>query len=139
MTRADDPRLDGRHPEFARMSLRPGIGLGALDEVAKTLHHFNLDTTQTDVPVSLRHGAKELPLGRYLRRKLRVKLGKPEKAPDEALREYQAQMLDVRLAARSSSENPGIRHHIVEKNRGATASLLARERIYKQRKVLDNG
>lgn len=37
MTRADDLRLNGRHPEFARMSLRPGIGADAMHEVASTL------------------------------------------------------------------------------------------------------
>lgn len=77
MTKPDDPRLNGRYPEFARMSLRPGIGAGALDELTdffKTDLGVSLLNRTGDVPLSLRHGGKDLPLGRYLRSKLREKL-----------------------------------------------------------------
>lgn len=37
MTSHLDPRLGGRHPEFARMSLRPGIGAPAVGDIADTL------------------------------------------------------------------------------------------------------
>lgn len=83
MTSFDDSRLRGRHPEFARMSRRPGIGVNAMHEVADVLMRFNLDTTQSDVPVTLRHGSRELPLGRLLRQKLRSMVGKDEKAPPQ--------------------------------------------------------
>ena len=70
MTRWDDPRLNGRHPEFSRMSLRPGIGASAVPDIALTL----LDTDQgrqhlarlSDVPTSLKHGSSDMPLGRLL-------------------------------------------------------------------------
>ena len=76
MTAADDTRLKGRYPEFARMSLRPGIGYGALSEVANTLCAYDLDRRLVDVPSALRHGAKEYPLGRYLQRNLREIIGR---------------------------------------------------------------
>jgi len=78
MTAKDDPRLLGRHPEFARMSLRPGIGALAVPVIADALNcsagaaSIALDG---DVPTALNHGRKKLPLGRYLRRKLREELG----------------------------------------------------------------
>ncbi|AZL83025.1 replication initiator protein [Apis mellifera associated microvirus 54] len=81
MTKKDDPRLQGRHPEFARMSLRPyGIGAGALDEIEDFLYTDigNKLLGQTkDVPLFLTHGGKNLPLGRYLRSKLRERLQIP--------------------------------------------------------------
>ena len=79
MTAKDDFRLGNRHPEFARMSLKPGIGYHALHEIASQLMHFNLDSSQVDVPSTLRHGKKELPLGRYLMKNLRLMVGKDEK------------------------------------------------------------
>jgi len=81
MTRWDDPRLGNRHPEFARMSLKPGIGHGALRRVAHTISRYDLLTPQGDVPVTLAHGTMQWPLGRYLRKKLRKELGLDETAP----------------------------------------------------------
>lgn len=88
MTGADDVRLDGRYPEFARMSLRPGIGAPAVTGVAGYLQNREgWDDIQRrgDVPNVLRHGRKILPLGRYLRERLRAALewediGEPEVA-----------------------------------------------------------
>lgn len=81
MTAKDDPRLQGRHPEFARMSLRPGIGAHYMEEVAKTLQtEFGCDLVSSvgDVPSSLNHGVSSRPLGRYLRQQLRKRCGDEE-------------------------------------------------------------
>lgn len=78
MTAKDDSRLNGRHPEFARMSLRPGIGAHSVPAIASalnTVHGAALVAQGQDVPLSLNHGRKSLPLGRYLRRKLREEMG----------------------------------------------------------------
>lgn len=66
MTQRDDVRLGGLHPEFARMSLRPGIGAAAMWDVASVMMQYKL----AEIPMGLRHGSKILPLGRYLRAKL---------------------------------------------------------------------
>lgn len=91
MTKADDPRLNGRHPEFARMSRKPGIGATAMDILAQELQtnagKILLDEQQ-DVPSVLQHGVKKLPLGRYLRRKLREKIGKDQDTPSVCLQNY---------------------------------------------------
>lgn len=78
LTKVGDPRLGGRHPEFARMSLRPGIGALAMEDVAAVLNDSEgakLIARDGDVPLSLKHGGKDLPLGRYLRRRLRNEMG----------------------------------------------------------------
>lgn len=66
MTSTGDARLAGRHPEFARMSLRPGIGAAAMWDVASVIMQYRLKT----IPTGLRQGSRILPLGRYLRAKL---------------------------------------------------------------------
>jgi hypothetical protein len=71
MTSKADARLGGRHPEFARMSLRPGIGARFLERVVPLLSPRVLELCGGDVPRVLRHGSSDLPLGRYLRSKLR--------------------------------------------------------------------
>nr|UQB76404.1 replication associated protein [Flumine microvirus 13] len=69
MTHRLDPRLEGREPEFARMSLRPGIGAVALTPVISLLSRH-----QRTVPGGLQYGGRMLPLGRYLRRLIAVRL-----------------------------------------------------------------
>lgn len=78
MTKHDDPRLLGRYPEFARMSLRPGIGALAIPTIAEALNDSSgalSIAAQGDVPTALSHGRRSFPLGRYLRRKLREECG----------------------------------------------------------------
>lgn len=77
MTSKDDVRLNGLYPEYATMSLRPGIGALSVAQIAAALSstHGQFAFTQDgDVPDSLLHGRKSMPLGRYIRRKLREAL-----------------------------------------------------------------
>lgn len=136
LTSRDDIRLNGRHPEFARMSLKPGIGRDFLWDAASTLMSFNLETSQVDVPSTLRHGKKELPLGRYLTRELRKMVGKDAACPPSVLQEQKEKLLPLQKAARSSKDAPSLRHQIILANKGKVASLTTRARIYKQRKTL---
>lgn len=75
MTQVTDPRLAGRHPEFARMSLRPGIGHGAMAAFSEALldkSSGEIRLREHDVPSVARSAGRLWPLGRYLRRVLRV-------------------------------------------------------------------
>lgn len=134
MTMRQDPRLNGREPEFARMSNRPGIGHDMMYEVASTMMEFNLELTQADVPVSLRHGPKNLPLGRYLRKKLRGMIGRDEKAPHEILRQQAAEVQAVFNDKILHGPHFSIKDALVEKGKGQNASIAAREKIFKQKR-----
>lgn len=131
MTKVDDWRLDGRHPEFARMSLRPGIGLGMMHELASTLMEHRLDERMIDVPLTLQHGQKQLPLGRYLRRKLRAMLGREENAPPEVLQEKEQEMSTLRKVA-WDSQTP-LSQVVAEKMKGRLQQIEAREKIRRKR------
>lgn len=94
MTCADDLRLEGRYPEFARMSLKPGIGAGMMHEVASAL--LEHDDQLEDVPTVLRHGMKQMPLGRYLRKKLRAAMGREVTTPASVLEKRSEEMRPLR-------------------------------------------
>lgn len=81
MTSEDDPRLEGRPPEFSVQSNRPGIGATAVPIIAEAIKSpfgAKMLTEDGDVPISLYHGSRSLPLGRYLRQKLREEIGMEE-------------------------------------------------------------
>lgn len=116
MTSKDDPRLEGRTPEFAVMSNRPGIGALAVKDISDFLTTPNgahLLVTTKDVPLSLAHSGKSMPLGRYLRRKIREELDIPQSvAPTtpQAL-QSQAEMQALLSGSQTSSRISRLTHY----------------------------
>lgn len=78
-----DENLEGMQPEFARMSLKPAIGLSFIDDLASQLMLSGYD--EIDVPTHVVIDGKRQFLGRYLRRELRKRMGRPPETPKEVL------------------------------------------------------
>lgn len=137
MTRRDDPRLNGRHPEFSRMSLKPGIGGNFLWNVSSSVLQFNLQNScDGDVPSRLRHGKTEMPLGRYLTQQLRKQTGKDIAAPLQKKLIAQEEMRPLLEAAKTDPENVSFKSQILKKGKQAALNLEARTKIFKPRKHL---
>lgn len=136
MTKADDFRLNGRHPEYARMSKKPGLGLGAMDELASVLLKHDLEKKLPDVPAMLMHGKRLLPLGRYLRMKLRARIGRDEKAPQEILDQMAEKLRPLRESAFDNSRS--FAKEIVEHYTPTVRSREKREDIMKQKRRKDD-
>jgi hypothetical protein len=134
MTSRDDPRVTGRHPEFARMSLRPGIGAWAMEDVALSIMQHPKLAKQEDVPTSLMHGKRHLPLGRYLRQQLRLALGKEKNAPQSALDASKEKLRPVQEAAFNASRS--FKNMVLEIYQPDNASLDAKLAIYNKDKSL---
>lgn len=136
MTRFDDGRLNGRHPEFARQSNRPGIGAGALHGVADVLlRYYDVASELGDVPSALDHGGSRLPLGRYMRGRLRELVGMHKNAPKSTLAEMEVEMLALREAQMAFARK-SLKEIVAEANAGKVASQVARYKMFKQRRVL---
>lgn len=118
------------------MSLRPGIGRDFMHEVASSFLQFNLDTSESDVPVTLRHGSRQLPLGRYLRKNLRRMVGRDEKTPLQVMEALQEGLRPLREIQFASKEATSLKEVILEKHKGKRQSFNARQRIFKPRKTL---
>lgn len=119
-------QLNGRHPEFARMSLRPGIGLGMAHEIASTLLQYSIPERMVDVPLALQHGPAKWPLGRYLRRNLRTFIGRSERTPNEVLSQQENEMLAVRETAWTSKKS--VKAQVLENSLGRRLQIEAREK-----------
>lgn len=132
MSSVDDPRLKGLPPEFQRMSLRPGLGHDAMWDVASTLMQFNLVESQGDVPSTLRHGSRLLPMGRYLTQTLRKMVGEDEKTPEVTKNRQKAELQDLRKAAFDGSRS--FKKEVVQAADAAVLRMEARQKIFKQRK-----
>lgn len=107
MTDKNDGRLAGRHPEFARMSLRPGIGAGAVSGIANSLRNeygIKFIDDNAMVPVVLSHGNKKMPLGRYLRKKLVQELGLTEWNDDKDVQIRRSQKMQVMYPSLTDGE-----------------------------------
>lgn len=97
LTSRNDPKVIekltalGKIPEFARMSLKPGIGASVVDDIVNFLttnQGCEALLRTGDVPMVLNHGkCNSYPLGRYLRRLIREKMGFPETGAQEGWKE----------------------------------------------------
>lgn len=142
MTRFDDPRLKSNmHPEFSRMSLKPGIGYGALKRVAHVISRYDLLTPEGDVPVTLRHGTTQWPLGRYLRKKLRKELGLNEQAPSVlsamgAFRAFNsAENQEMRALQKTAIANQtSLKEELLKASEGRRAQIKRRLDIFLSKK-----
>lgn len=137
MTRIDDARLQRGNawlpPEFSRKSLKPGLGAGMMPYIAAT--PFIMDWGGDDVPSSLRHGKKILPLGRYLKGKLREALQLPAGMPKaEQLRLDQETLFPLRILAKNS-KTP-LSQIILESTGDVDRQLRKRQQISDSRKRL---
>lgn len=137
LTNAGDERLDGRHPEFARMSLRPGIGAGASDEMADVLLKHRLDDA-AHIPTRLAHGQSKLPIGRYLRDRLRERINVSKEDLQKFLDENQdPQVLALREAAFRNAP-PGskafaYKQALIDHNQGSIIRAESRAKIHKKK------
>lgn len=124
------PPLNGRIPEFAKMSLKPGIGALAVDDIYNALSSLVL----VDAPNTLRHGGKELPLGRYLKGKLREKIGVSDETKKSVLLEYAEKMF--KLFRENKDFKKSKKAFILEENKQKVRNLEARYKLYKKGKTL---
>lgn len=138
LTSKHDVRLNGRHPEFARMSLRPGIGADAMHDVASTVLEFNLVETQGDVPSALRHGKRIMPLGRYLRRHLRLLSTGDASAPEISQEYYKEEYKRLQALQMAAPANTKVSISEVKRreDHGKVLNTLSRHKIRKPRKTL---
>lgn len=128
MTAHGDQRLNGRFPEFARMSLKPGIGALSLQPIVEAIHtDAGLDYLSKieDVPDHVMIGNKKVMLGRYLRQKLREEIGMPEDWQTRAKQNgVDAALLEVRTLQVVHGQTSGYvtqKQALLKENEGRSA------------------
>lgn len=135
--------LDGRHPEFARFSNRPGIGATAIQVIAGAMSSeaglAEMERTG-DVPPALKMGGKSIPLGRYLRQKLRDELHFSEEdklAVKQAwLDEKFVEMLRLQKDYEDHKALVTHKQRWLKKKEGALINFEGRSKLYDQKKEL---
>lgn len=139
LTAKDDTRLRGREPEFSRMSRRPGIGFGAMEDIASTLLEIEDYRELVDVPTELRTEGRKLPIGRYLRRRLRILMGRSPDTPEVVRAQMALELQDVYENSRKAPQGfrqAEFKRLAVEKSEGQFRNFEARRAIFKQEKKL---
>lgn len=131
MTTVHDDRLGGRHPEFARMSNRPGLGAHQVQAILDSDVHLE---KRGDVAPFIRSGGKLMPLGRYLRRLMRIQLGGDGTAPEATLIQMAAELLPLLEASKHDPENITLKKQIVAKAAGTISSMKAKAEMFNSRK-----
>lgn len=121
---------NGRHPQFTRMSLKPALGVNLMHEVASTLMQHNLEKELIDVPIALQHGTHQWPLGRFLRRKLRIFIGRSPNAPDAVLTLQKEELQSLREIAWNNQAS--LETTVLESTLGRRIQIKSRQRRTKR-------
>lgn len=132
LTKHDDPSLEGRYPEFARMSLRPGIGAVALPQIIREIQ-ASAHARRLGVPRVLGTGRKTLPLGRYLRERLRIGLDLPK---EEFVVDEELQAVRDAYWLASSGEEISFQTFLQKMNYGRILQMEKRSKLYGKVKSL---
>lgn len=146
-----DPRnkkfyIDGRYGQFTRMSLRKGIGYSTAPTIARLLQQGNAGTnyiqTNGDVPTALRHGKILLPLGRYLRGKIRDEVSNGVATPQKGeirqtlsglLAFDRMQVLREVDALTAKDQKKSIQKIMLDRIQQTNKNISAREAIHKSK------
>lgn len=135
LTARGDERLKGRYPEFARSSRNGvgGIGAAAATRIAESLRTSKHSESIIDAPSTLRYGPKELPLGRYMKRKIRLALDRDVSEPKEAQLKRSRELLPVRHYAKTSEE-VSVKKILQAQSKAKIASIEAKWQIFNKGK-----
>lgn len=104
-----------------------------MHELASTLLQHRLDERMVDVPLTLQHGTKKWPLGRYLRRKLRTFIGRNANAPPQVMEEQQKELQTVREIAWNNKTS--VKTEVLNQSLGKRIQIEAKHRRYKRETV----
>lgn len=104
-----------------------------------TDHGCDLMLQIGDVPSQLQHGSKQKPLGRYLKSKLRERLGHDKKTPQEVLQKYSQEMHQLYEIALGdqTSKNPVVaaiqkKNVLVDLNKQKVLNLETKSKLFKK-------
>jgi hypothetical protein len=135
--------LDGKHPEFARMSLKPGIGapvIPTLRNMLWTEYGSELLYDLNDAPDIIKIDGKELALGRYLKNKLRDSLGVSDETKEAKMSLLRQERIEEYLSYRQEIENPlqalSQKEFLIEKHKQKVRDLEKRYSYKKQKGVI---
>ena len=97
MTKPTDPRLNGKPPEFSRMSKGStgGLGIKAIEQIGEALNKDRY--FEPYIIESLKYGKKSLPLGRYLSDKLSEIIGISKEERDAKFILFQEEIFNKHL------------------------------------------
>lgn len=138
LTKGGDVRLDGRHPEFSRQSRggkrkgSSGIGASAVPQMVQALaRHSRSEGVQ--VPAAVRIQGKLVPLGRYMRTKIR-ELSDVDEVEETAKSDmaWQETVLPMLEAARENKTS--VKAEFAKANQGFLDRLQYRRALYLQKK-----
>lgn len=130
MTAFDHGELDGRYPEFGQGS--KGISLIAVDDVLNymSIHRLN------DVPDHFVYQGKPVPVPRYIKNKLRQKLGISN---EESQAEWKADMRILSQSYQNSQafkEGKSLKSFWLEENRQTLLNQDARLKLFYEKEKL---
>lgn len=124
-------------PEFARMSLRPGIGAPAIGIISSSLRRSHPLLGRSDVPSELRFGGRKFALGRYLLGRLRSECGLSDEDAkrfrDEVTLERSREMCALLASDESIST---FKEVYLKASKQARLSQEARSSIFRKRESL---